>query len=164
MSLLEKLPTELLEKVFLYCMNLDLPRSSPVLAGKLSSEVVYLHTIAAAFSPTWDKWHARERFRRVKGSSRVRDKFERAEGCEQGCNSGTSGGDPTLQVGKLMEVLFVKVVTDYHIVGYSALSLGVSFPFARSQRKLGSEKCSGQSLQAPLYILRPSTPSKFLEG
>jgi hypothetical protein len=59
MSNLEKLPVELLEKVFLSCMNLELPRSSPVIAGKLSSDIVYLHTILAAFSPTWDTWHAR---------------------------------------------------------------------------------------------------------
>ncbi len=53
MSDLEKLPVELLEKVFLFCMNPDLPRSSPVIAGKLSSSVVYTKTIIAAFGPSW---------------------------------------------------------------------------------------------------------------
>jgi len=45
MSLLEKLPTELLEKVYLYAMNTDLPRSSPIIAGKLSREFIYIQTI-----------------------------------------------------------------------------------------------------------------------
>jgi hypothetical protein len=49
MSALEKLPTELLETVFLYCLNLDLPRASPVIGGKLGSEVVYLRTVVSAF-------------------------------------------------------------------------------------------------------------------
>ena len=63
MSALEKLPTELLETVFLYCMNLDLARSSPVIAGKLSSELMYSRTVIAAFGPTWDRWHGQERHR-----------------------------------------------------------------------------------------------------
>ncbi|KAE9380193.1 hypothetical protein N431DRAFT_432477 [Stipitochalara longipes BDJ] len=67
MCLLEKLPTELLERVFLYCMNLELPRASPVISGKLSSEVVYLHTIITAFGPTWERWHGQpEQFRNFK--------------------------------------------------------------------------------------------------
>jgi hypothetical protein len=56
MSLLERLPTELLEEIFLYSMNLDLPRSSPVIGGKLSSEVVYIRTVLAAFENTWE-WY-----------------------------------------------------------------------------------------------------------
>lgn len=54
LSSLEKLPTELLENVFLYCLNLDLPRSSPVIAVKLSSEPIYTRTIMAAFDHTWE--------------------------------------------------------------------------------------------------------------
>jgi hypothetical protein len=65
MSDLEKLPTELLEAVFLYCMNLDLPRSSPVIAGKLSSELMYSRTVIAAFGPTWDRWHGQEQNRKL---------------------------------------------------------------------------------------------------
>lgn len=53
MSVLEKLPIELLEKVFLHCLNLDLPRSSPIIAGKLSSPMVFVQTVMAAFGPTW---------------------------------------------------------------------------------------------------------------
>ena len=49
MSRLEKLPTELLEKVFLYCFNLDLPRASPVIGGKLSSDHIYMRTMIKAF-------------------------------------------------------------------------------------------------------------------
>jgi hypothetical protein len=85
MSFLEKLPTELLEKVFLYCMNLELPRASPVIAAKLSSDIVYLHTIISAFGPTWDRWHGRrKRFLGLKGREpdKINDTFE---------------GDPKLQ-------------------------------------------------------------------
>ncbi len=66
MSLLERLPTEILENVFLYCLNLGLPRASPVIAGKLSSEIVYSHTIISALGPTWEKWHGREKFSKTK--------------------------------------------------------------------------------------------------
>jgi hypothetical protein len=66
MSLLEKLPTEILEAVFLYCLNLELPRASPVIAGKLSSEIIYLHAILSAFDPTWGKWHGREKILKTK--------------------------------------------------------------------------------------------------
>jgi hypothetical protein len=97
MSLFEKLPTELLEKVFLYCMNLDLPRSSPVIAGKLSSEVIYLHTITAAFGPTWDKWHACERWLRLP----KRD--------EQDGGMGASEDDPKLQVWKPNGLLIILI-------------------------------------------------------
>jgi hypothetical protein len=55
MSNLEKLPTELLVEIFLCCMNIDLPRASPVICGKLMSELVYTRAIIAAFGPTWDK-------------------------------------------------------------------------------------------------------------
>lgn len=54
-SNLEKLPTELLEEVFFYCMNLNLPRSSPVIGGKLSSQALYYRLTLIAFGPTWDR-------------------------------------------------------------------------------------------------------------
>ncbi|KAE8440571.1 hypothetical protein EG329_007229 [Mollisiaceae sp. DMI_Dod_QoI] len=63
MSNLEKLPTEILETVFLFCLNFDLPKASPVIAGKLSSPIVYNKTILASFGPTWERWHTRERSR-----------------------------------------------------------------------------------------------------
>jgi hypothetical protein len=56
MSQLERLPTELLEKVYLFAMNINLPRASPIIGGKLSSEIIYLKTIAAAFNYTWQFW------------------------------------------------------------------------------------------------------------
>jgi hypothetical protein len=62
MSNLEKLPTELLEKVFLYCMNFDLPRSSPILGGKLSSETMYTQTIIHAFGPHWEACVRKEQY------------------------------------------------------------------------------------------------------
>lgn len=57
MSNLEKLPTELLEKVFFFCMSLDLPRSSPIIAGKLSSELIFMQAVNSAFEDTWN-WHS----------------------------------------------------------------------------------------------------------
>lgn len=56
MSLLERLPVELLETVYQYAMNLALPRSSPTIAGKLSSEMIYIKTASAVFEPTWQQW------------------------------------------------------------------------------------------------------------
>lgn len=55
MSILERLPTELLEEIFLYCMNLNLPRASPIIAAKLSREAFYHKTIISAFGRTWYK-------------------------------------------------------------------------------------------------------------
>jgi len=86
MSLLEKLPTEILEAVFLYCLNLELPRASPVIAGKLSSEIVYLHTILYAFGPTWEKWHGREKISKIKRKN------------EEDSVNMTFEGDPKFQV------------------------------------------------------------------
>jgi len=53
MSALEKLPTELIENIFLFSMNLDLPRASPIICGKLSSEHVYVRTVIAGFNDSW---------------------------------------------------------------------------------------------------------------
>jgi hypothetical protein len=77
MSNLEKLPTELLERVFFYCLNIDLPRSSPVIGGKLSSETVYMRTIIAAFGVTWSWGYS------IRNPRQARIRGE---------------GDPTLQV------------------------------------------------------------------
>lgn len=63
MSDLEKVPVEILETIFLFCLNLNLPNASPVISGKLSSSIVYNKTIIAAFGPTWEMWHGRERNR-----------------------------------------------------------------------------------------------------
>ncbi|CAD6444481.1 4ca8363a-49ab-4da6-9c08-6ed9979d6367 [Sclerotinia trifoliorum] len=57
MSQLEKLPTELLEAIFFYCLNLNFPVCSPIIGGKLSGESVYSKTIIAAFDPIWDGWY-----------------------------------------------------------------------------------------------------------
>jgi len=54
MTALEKLPTELLVRVFFFSMSLDLPRASPVIAGKLSNEYVFLQTIMMVFEPSWE--------------------------------------------------------------------------------------------------------------
>ena len=92
MSLLEKLPTELLERVFLYCLNLELPKSSPVISGKLSSQKMYNETIMAAFGPTWERWHGRQRSRLLKSDD---------------AGPGDPGQDPILQVMKSYLYLFL---------------------------------------------------------
>jgi hypothetical protein len=60
MSNLEKLPTELLLEVFLYSLNLNLPRCSPVIGGKLTSDLVYTQLIAAGFGPTWEDGYGKD--------------------------------------------------------------------------------------------------------
>jgi hypothetical protein len=49
----ERLPTELLEKIFFYSLNFNLPRSSPIIGVKLSNQHIYLTTAMAVFDPTW---------------------------------------------------------------------------------------------------------------
>jgi hypothetical protein len=85
MSDLERLPVELLEKIFLFCMNLDLPRSSPVIGGKLSSEIIYSHTLINAFGPTWNESFV-QTFRRFLDED--------------------PAGDPLLQVLQIDSILF----------------------------------------------------------
>lgn len=55
-SKLENLPTELIVRIFLDCLNLEFPRSSPILTACLSSKSVYTQTITAIFGPTWQRW------------------------------------------------------------------------------------------------------------
>lgn len=50
---LERLPTELLEKIFLFSLNFDLPRSSPIIGSKLSNHHIYITAATAIFDPTW---------------------------------------------------------------------------------------------------------------
>jgi hypothetical protein len=61
MSSLEKLPAELLVEIFINCMNLNLPRSSPVIGGKLTSGIVYIRAINEAFSSTWSEGYGHYR-------------------------------------------------------------------------------------------------------
>lgn len=49
LSLLEALPVEIIEQIFLYCLNLNLPRASRVLAAALSREHLYRLLILLAF-------------------------------------------------------------------------------------------------------------------
>lgn len=53
MTPLERLPTELLEKIFLVSLNFNLPRSSPIIGIKLSNQYIYTTTTVAIFEPTW---------------------------------------------------------------------------------------------------------------
>ncbi|KAG6137107.1 hypothetical protein E4U12_000837 [Claviceps purpurea] len=51
---LENLPAELLEKIFVYSMNLALPRSSPLLGAKLQAKITLRRVFVAAFHESWD--------------------------------------------------------------------------------------------------------------
>ncbi|KAJ5092433.1 hypothetical protein NUU61_007303 [Penicillium alfredii] len=51
LSMLETLPVEVIEQIFLYALNLNLPRASPSLAAALSAEHIYRVLILLAF---WD--------------------------------------------------------------------------------------------------------------
>ncbi|OBT68362.1 hypothetical protein VE03_02929 [Pseudogymnoascus sp. 23342-1-I1] len=53
MTTLERLPTELLEKIFLVSLNFNLPRSSPIIGIKLSNQYIYTTTTVEIFEPTW---------------------------------------------------------------------------------------------------------------
>lgn len=57
-SLLECLPVELIEKIFLYCLDINLPWASPTLAATLSSERIYRVLILLSF---WDDSSPRTR-------------------------------------------------------------------------------------------------------
>lgn len=52
-STLESLPTEVLQNIFLQSMNYNLPRASPVLAGCLSSNYIYIQTIKNVLGQHW---------------------------------------------------------------------------------------------------------------
>ncbi|POS86351.1 hypothetical protein EPUL_001494, partial [Erysiphe pulchra] len=56
-SKLEELPTELIVRIFLDCLNLEFPRSSPILTACLSSKSVFIQTVIAVFGPTWHRWN-----------------------------------------------------------------------------------------------------------
>ncbi|KAG6239194.1 hypothetical protein E4U23_007856 [Claviceps purpurea] len=56
---LQDLPVELLESIFLYSMNLALPRSSPLLGAKLSAKVTLSRVFMATFHDNWE-WSFRE--------------------------------------------------------------------------------------------------------
>lgn len=51
LSIIEALPVELIEKIFLYSLEVNLPCASPIIAGTLSSERIYRILILLAF---WD--------------------------------------------------------------------------------------------------------------
>ena len=59
-------------------MNLDLPRASPIIAGKLSSRLTIVEAITNAFSSTWEYY-----YELVKGNGSTRTQIS---------------GDPKLQV------------------------------------------------------------------
>ena len=56
LSILESLPVELIEKIFLYSLNVNLPRASVALTSALSSERIYRALILLAF---WDDYGGR---------------------------------------------------------------------------------------------------------
>ncbi|KAI0384452.1 hypothetical protein F5Y04DRAFT_229920 [Hypomontagnella monticulosa] len=55
-SILEKMPLEILEKIFWLSGNLNLPLSSPLIGRVLSGESTLCATLLRAFEPTWSYW------------------------------------------------------------------------------------------------------------
>jgi len=56
LSMEEKLPLEILERIFLLSGNLSLPRCSGRIGYLLSNRNVLMELIITAFGPTWDMW------------------------------------------------------------------------------------------------------------
>ncbi|EPQ63400.1 BgtA-21264 [Blumeria graminis f. sp. tritici] len=55
LSSLERLPTEIVEKIFKLCLNLSLPRSSPIIGVRLANWNIYKTLILSVFETTWRK-------------------------------------------------------------------------------------------------------------
>jgi len=55
-ALIERLPVEILERIFLLSENLGFPRSSHRIGYSLSRPSFRTALIVAAFGPTWDMW------------------------------------------------------------------------------------------------------------
>ncbi len=56
LSLEERLPLEVLERIFLMSQNLNFPRCSRRIGYLLSSRSLLLELLITAFGPTWDNW------------------------------------------------------------------------------------------------------------
>ncbi|KAJ4263967.1 hypothetical protein NW762_006005 [Fusarium torreyae] len=52
---LQALPSEVLESIFLYSANISLPRSSPIMGAKLSGRATLIRFFIWAFHDTWDQ-------------------------------------------------------------------------------------------------------------
>ncbi|KAL1882071.1 hypothetical protein VTK73DRAFT_2480 [Phialemonium thermophilum] len=55
-SLIEQVPLEILQHIFLLSGNLNLPRATPRLGYFLSSRSCLVELVFEAFAPTWDVW------------------------------------------------------------------------------------------------------------
>jgi hypothetical protein len=123
MSLLEKLPTELLETIFLYCLNLALPNCSPIIGGKLSSDATYTKTILAAFDPTWEAY-----------LGTLVSSFDREDYAPP--------GDAVLQVGHMQHrPIGIQLILSTAVCNIEA-SLGPSSGSASKQRHMEGKVCS----------------------
>lgn len=85
-ALIERLPLEVLEQIFLLSKNLNFPRSSLYIGRILSERVTLLRLVVEAFGPTWDLW-----FGCVPGTVCSYYGWER--------DGKRFGGDPKFQVG-----------------------------------------------------------------
>lgn len=90
---IERLPLEVLEQIFLFSKNTNLPKSSPYIGRTLSERLTLLRLVVEAFGPTWDVW-----FGCVPGTVRSYDGWER--------DAKRFGGDPKFQVRYADVVLF----------------------------------------------------------
>ncbi|KAI1007845.1 hypothetical protein K3495_g380 [Podosphaera aphanis] len=56
-AMLESLPSEILEIILFACLNVDLPRSSPLLGAKLSCRYIYVRFILSIFKSSWERFY-----------------------------------------------------------------------------------------------------------
>lgn len=55
-STIEKLPTEILQRILLLSRELNFPRASLVIGYRLSPKSFLSEMVLQAFAPTWDNW------------------------------------------------------------------------------------------------------------
>ena len=98
-ALIERLPLEILELIFILSENTNFPKSSPYIGCTLSSRLTLLRLVVEAFAPTWDVWFGcvPETVRSYYGWERDDKRF---------------GGDPQFQVPDFVSCILWAVCTD----------------------------------------------------
>ncbi|KAI1259850.1 hypothetical protein F5Y18DRAFT_407941 [Xylariaceae sp. FL1019] len=95
------LPLEILEQIFWWSENVNLPKASPLLGSRLSGPPTLRKTFNQAFGPTWDVW-----FGCIRGSIVLEDPDEHLEiNSYSGwaTDKGAFGGNPDFQSAVLNE-------------------------------------------------------------
>ncbi|ATY61679.1 hypothetical protein CCM_06536 [Cordyceps militaris CM01] len=101
---LDRLPTEILEKILLYSGSVALPQCSPVVGAKLSSRATLLRFFIWGFHDTWDQWFGVP-FREVLEGPKPKDDARGARSPQE-AKYFPCDGDPELQ-SALLELPWV---------------------------------------------------------